>query len=305
MTEEHEIPRPLEGPPPVYVRPGQTTPDRGAGESAAREVPMAPKRPEAKTAEPATPSVPEPETPVVAGPEAPAVIRIDPGSRTARNRTRRSRRRGLLRLGVVAVVLVGIIIAVVLVTTGRAVVPVVSEQIYPIRYQDDIARVAEQYDLDPYLVAAVAQTESGFDPEAVSPVGAVGLMQLMPATAAWITGLDTWEGDADPDLTDPIASLELGACYLHYLSGRFDGNSRLTLAAYNAGQGSVSDWIEAAGGADSFELTDIRFPETQEFVRRVEHYWDLYKRVYPDMFSERGPGMNDGSRMLSRWERWS
>ena len=97
--------------------------------------------------------------------------------------------------------------------------------------------MAEQYDLDPYLVAAVARTESGWDPEAVSHAGAVGLMQLMPDTAAWITGLESWQGGDDPDLTDPEDSLELGACYLAYLVKYFGGDIRLALAAYNAGPG--------------------------------------------------------------------
>ncbi len=209
-------------------------------------------------------------------------------TRTARNRVRRGRKRGLLRLGILGVVLVGIVIAIVLIVTGRTVVPVVSEQIYPIHYREEIARVAERYDLDPYLVAAVAQTESGYDPEAVSPAGAVGLMQLMPDTAVWVTGLESWQGESDPILTDAADSLELGACYLRYLVAKFDDSTRPALAAYNAGQGTVSQWVEAAGGTDSFDLSDIVFPETQEFVQRVEHYWELYARIYPDAFADIG-----------------
>jgi len=191
-----------------------------------------------------------------------------------------------VRLAVLATVIaVAIVVVVILAATGRTTVPVVSEQMYPIRYTADIARVADQYDLDPYLVAAVAQTESGFDPQAVSPVGAVGLMQLMPDTATWLTGLEAWEGGSDPVLTDPATSLELGACYLRYLLDKFDDQTRVALAAYNAGQGAVSGWLNEAGGPDSFSLTDIAYPETQEFVRRVEHYRELYTRIHPDAFS--------------------
>lgn len=203
-------------------------------------------------------------------------------------RRRATRRRRLLRLAVLVVVLAGLATAVALIVTGRTVVPVVSGRIYPIHYRDHIARVAESYDLDPYMVAAVAQTESGYDPQAVSPAGAVGLMQLMPATAEWITTLDSWQGDGDPVLTDPVDSLELGACYLQYLANTFGDGTRPALAAYNAGQGTVGEWIEEAGGVESFDLTDIKFPETRDFVERVEYYWKLYARVHPEAFSGSG-----------------
>jgi soluble lytic murein transglycosylase len=130
----------------------------------------------------------------------------------------------------------------------------------------------------------VVKTESGYDPQAVSPAGAVGLMQLMPETAEWVTGLDSWQGASDPDLTDPRDSLELGACYLQYLAETFGDGTRPALAAYNAGQGTVSEWIQAAGGADSFGLSDIQYEETRTFVERVEHYHELYGRVHPDVF---------------------
>ncbi|MCE5254390.1 MAG: lytic transglycosylase domain-containing protein, partial [Actinomycetia bacterium] len=181
-----------------------------------------------------------------------------------------------------------IVVVIVFVTTGRTVVPVVSQQIYPIHYEEGIARVAERYGLDPYLIAAVVNTESGFDPAAVSPAGAVGLMQLMPGTAEWVTGLDGWQGDSSPDLTDPDDNLELGACYLGYLTKTFKGTVRLALAAYNAGQGVVAEWTAAAGGEDSFEMSDIVYAETRAFVERVEHYRDLYSRVYPDAFAGSG-----------------
>jgi soluble lytic murein transglycosylase len=211
---------------------------------------------------------------------------LPPGAQVGRGgRARRSRRRGLLRLAVLLAVIAVIVVVVVLVTSGRTVVPVVSEQIYPIHYEEGIGRVAERYDLDPYLVAAVVNTESGYDPAAVSSAGAVGLMQLMPATADWVTGLGTWQGDDSPDLNDPDDNLELGACYLSYLTETFDGVVRVVLAAYNAGQGVVGEWVEAAGGPRSFDLSDIVYPETRAFVERVERYRELYSRIYPDAFA--------------------
>lgn len=201
-------------------------------------------------------------------------------------RSRKSRGRRLVRLLVLAAVVLGIAFAAVWIMATRAVVPGVSAKLYPIHYRGAIARVAERYDVDPYMVAAVVQTESGYDPRALSRAGAVGLMQLMPDTATWITGLESWKGSDAPVLTDPDDNLELGACYLAFLLQRFGGHTRPALAAYNAGQGTVVGWVEAAGGENSFGLSDIHFPETLNFVQRVEHYWELYARLHPHVFAD-------------------
>ncbi len=201
------------------------------------------------------------------------------------SRPRTSRRRRRLRLAALLLVVLVIVIAAVWIAASRTAVPGVSAKIHPLHYEESIARVAEQNDLDPYLVAAVARTESGWDPGAVSHAGAVGLMQLMPGTATWITGLESWQGSDDPDLTDPDESLELGAFYLAYLVKYFGGDIRLALAAYNAGQGAVGRWLKDGSPGDSLELADIPITETRDFVERVEYYRDLYARIHPDAFA--------------------
>lgn len=163
--------------------------------------------------------------------------------------------------------------------------PTIQSRLYPLHYQDEIAAAAGRQGVDPYLVAAVARAESGFDPEAVSPAGAVGLMQIMPATAAWIAQREDWEGDPVPDLTDPAANLELGAYYLAFLVELFEGDVRSALAAYNAGQGTVASWLEdAQDGRLSLEAGDIPFPETRGFVERVERFHAIYRDAHPDAF---------------------
>jgi soluble lytic murein transglycosylase len=204
--------------------------------------------------------------------------------RTAR---RRRRRRRLLRLVIPLAVLVAIIVVAVGSITGWVVIPGLSGKVYPIHYEKEIAAVAEKYDVDPYLLAAVARTESGFDPDAKSHAGAVGLMQFLPNTAEFVTGLDSWKGPKNPALRDPQDSLELGACYLAYLLRRFDDQTA-ALAGYNAGPNAVAGWIEKAGGADSFTAEDIRYPETREFVRRVVRSQALYEKAHPDAFSAAG-----------------
>jgi soluble lytic murein transglycosylase len=173
--------------------------------------------------------------------------------------------------------------------TGRFVVPGLSGKVYPIKYQSEIAFAADEYGIDPYLLAAVARTESGFDPLAESGDGALGIMQLLPTTADWLSGLDSWKGRQEPALTDPQDSIELGACYLAYLQKTFDGHMA-AVAAYNAGQGIVRQWVKEAGGIDSFTAADIPYPETKEFVRRVQHWQAMFEEVHPNAFSGSGVG---------------
>jgi soluble lytic murein transglycosylase len=198
--------------------------------------------------------------------------------------SRRRRRRRLLLIGIPLAVLVLVVVLVAVIVTGRLVVPGISSKVYPIKYTSDIATMAEKYNIDPYLLAGVARTESGFRPAAESGDGALGLMQLLPSTAEWVTTLDGWKGPKSPVLTDPADSLELGACYLAYLAHRFD-NPTAMIAAYNAGPNKVASWVTKAGGSDSFTSANIEFSETKEFVRRVNYWRALFKKVHPDAFS--------------------
>jgi soluble lytic murein transglycosylase len=179
------------------------------------------------------------------------------------------------------------VIVASLVLTGEIVMPGVSAKLFPLHYQDEIAQMADKYGQDPYLVAAMVKTESGFDAQAESGAGAMGLMQLMPDTAEWVAAkIDKWKSGPGPDLTDPVDNLELGVWYLDYLGGLYGDGSLMALAAYNAGLGHVDDWIEAAGGPESFDASDIQYDETRQYVERVEHYRELYKRIYPDAFAQ-------------------
>lgn len=199
-------------------------------------------------------------------------------------RYRAKRRRWVAAALVLAVLVIGVVAYVVL--SGRLIVPAVTEKVYPIHYPTSISRAAEKYGIDPYLLAAVASSESGFKADAVSRVGAVGLMQLMPSTAKWIVRQSAWQGGSNPNLSDPQDSLELGACYLAYLLNRFDGSVRLTLAAYNAGFAKVDKWLETAGTRGTLQLSEIPFGETRAFVSRVEHYRALYAKIHPDLFAQ-------------------
>lgn len=131
----------------------------------------------------------------------------------------------------------------------------------PNRYKafDAIVReAAERHQIDVALVKAVIRAESDFVPDAVSPKGALGLMQLMPATA---------RRHGVFRIFDPRENIDGGVRHLRYLLDRFHGNLRLALAAYNAGEAAV----DRHGGIPPY-------PETRDYVFRVMHFRDRYLR---------------------------
>lgn len=130
-----------------------------------------------------------------------------------------------------------------------------------------ITEYAHKYRVQKHLVEAVMHAESKFDQKAVSHVGAVGMMQLMPKTAEWIAQ----EGELQyMDLKEPRQNIMLGTWYIDYLLKKYHNNEVLALAAYNAGRGNVDEWITEYGWKDDFtNIKEIPFPETREFVKLV------------------------------------
>jgi len=142
---------------------------------------------------------------------------------------------------------------------------------YPMRYQVIVRGYADQRDLDPALLAAVIETESKFDTEARSSAGAVGLMQLTPATAQGIAVHTGGSKFRLSDLTNPDINVRYGTWYLRHLLDKYH-DEQLALAAYNAGQGNVDGWIASGEG--------IQFSQTRAYVDKVENLKKLYRRVY-------------------------
>jgi soluble lytic murein transglycosylase len=155
---------------------------------------------------------------------------------------------------------------------------------YPLEYEDAIRAESARNDLDPALVAAVINTESGFVPDSRSKEGAVGLMQLLPDTATFVTRLSDRPSPAPDRLEVPEVNIAYGARYLRYLLERHHGDLDLALAAYNGGESNLQDWIEQAR-AEGRELSvpdDIPFAETRGFVTKVRDAIPIYRRAYGD-----------------------
>lgn len=152
---------------------------------------------------------------------------------------------------------------------------------HPFKYEQIVRTYAEEYRLDPLLVAAVINVESKFDPEAESRKGAKGLMQLMDETAVWgseETGMTDFSSE---QLFIPENNIKLGCWYLARLLKQYDGNNALALAAYNGGSGNVAKWLQdPALSPDGKSLETIPFPETEAYVEKVLKQYESYQELY-------------------------
>ena len=153
---------------------------------------------------------------------------------------------------------------------------------YPLAYEHLIAAHARNYQLDPALLAAVVFRESKFEADARSRAGAIGLMQLLPSTAKGIALNTGGARFVVSDLYDPEINVRYGAFYLRRLLVKYEGDERLALAAYNAGQRNVDDWVAAGSG--------IEFAETRQYVAEVLELRDVYARAYGDELGVTGRG---------------
>lgn len=155
------------------------------------------------------------------------------------------------------------------------------ESAYPLKYADTVLTAAEEYGLPPSLIYAVIHTESSFNPSAQSSADAVGLMQITNDTYRWALQRAGAEDTYDPDtLLDPVANIQCGTYILHLLGEKFE-NTQTVLAAYNAGQGHVRQWLaDPAYSEDGVTLSHIPFAETEEYIRRVLTAQQRYQQIY-------------------------
>ena len=158
--------------------------------------------------------------------------------------------------------------------------------LYPLDYIETVDQYAEEYSVPRVLLFAVIHTESGFQPDAVSSAGAMGLTQITPETFHW---LQTKTGETLPDeaLFAPETAIRYWALFYSLLLTEFDNDWFTAVAAYHAGRGQVNIWLSNPEySADGKTLTTIPSKDTNHYVhkvfRAVEVYYNLYEKEFSD-----------------------
>ncbi|HUR28014.1 MAG TPA: lytic transglycosylase domain-containing protein, partial [Planctomycetota bacterium] len=172
----------------------------------------------------------------------------------------------------------------------------VNRLLYPITQREALRAESKANGLDPVLVAALIRQESSFEPAAVSPAGALGLMQVMPNVGRLLAkgaGFPVWDVNL---LEQPDVNIQLGTRHLAELMRGYSEVGH-ALAAYNAGQSRVTRW-RAKGGADDIEVFVERIPyvETRDYVRIIERNQAMYRALYGEDLSAPGTGGDSGAR---------
>lgn len=158
--------------------------------------------------------------------------------------------------------------------------PVMWGSLYPEAYKAKVFRYAEKRKIDPYLILSIMRAETQYKSDAISPVGAVGLMQFMPYSAQKVADITNQKIQTD-QLFAPEKSIEFGAAYLKKLSLEMDNQKPLVAAAYNGGPHRVKSWIKNLGQLEFDKFIEhIPFVETRTYVKRVLTYRATYDKLY-------------------------
>ena len=166
------------------------------------------------------------------------------------------------------------------------ILPKVMRSRFQLKYTDLIRTYSVEYDLEPSFVAGVIFTESKFREDAVSRVGARGLMQIMPTTGEEIAEALREPFSVD-DLFKPEVSIRYGYYYLRQQLDRFDQNKAVALAAYNAGPNRAAMWLEEYGLDSRGRIAYIPYEETKNYVDRVFQAQENYANLYPNELAGR------------------
>lgn len=155
--------------------------------------------------------------------------------------------------------------------------------LYPLKYKELIVETADVYGLEQALVFAIVNVESGFDKNAESRAGAIGLMQITPETAKYIADL---QGITKYDLKNERTNVNFGCFYLKYLLQRFH-NLDTSIVAYNAGEGNVRLWLNnPTYSDDKITLKFIPFSESREYIKKIKETFTKYKKLYGNILDK-------------------
>lgn len=156
----------------------------------------------------------------------------------------------------------------------------VMKKVYPLKYSEYVEKYAEEYNIDTYMVYAIIKAESNFNENAKSSSKAIGLMQIMEATAIETANKMNLNVEEE-DLFDPELNIKIGLKYFTDLLKKYDNNYYLAIIAYNAGIGNVDKWIDDGTiKKDASDIENVPFRETNNYVRKILRDYDIYKELY-------------------------
>ena len=164
---------------------------------------------------------------------------------------------------------------------GGKIINLALKQYYLLEYENIVAEVSNEYDIEPELILAIIHTESRFDEKALSSKGAIGLMQITPDTFEWILQKDEKDEDIDVNmLYDARTNIEYGTIILKNHLQEFS-DLETALCAYNAGRTNVKKWLDNDEySKDGKTIDKTPFEETNNYVKKVLKAKDMYKKLY-------------------------
>ena len=152
---------------------------------------------------------------------------------------------------------------------------------YPQAFKELVQKYSKNYSVPEEFIWSIIRAESRYRPFVVSPVGAQGLMQIMPNTGRQVSRLLGESSFQTKQLKEPETNIRLGSRYLMRLLKKFDGSLPLVAASYNAGPHRVESWLTAFGNLDMDEFIEhIPFVETRNYVKKVTQYFGIYSKLY-------------------------
>ncbi len=156
-------------------------------------------------------------------------------------------------------------------------------RLFPLKHVGLIRTCADEAGVDKYLVAALIKAESNFNSNAISVAGAKGIMQLTDETAQFCAekeGIELSEGD----IFNPAVNIKLGVYYLKRTLDLFNQDEVVAIAAYNAGEGRVREWLnDPTLSPDGKSLGFIPYEETKHHIEKINNYKKIYKLLYPNL----------------------
>jgi soluble lytic murein transglycosylase len=152
---------------------------------------------------------------------------------------------------------------------------------FPMPYRPELVADAQAHYLDPYLVAGLIRQESEFNPDAVSPANADGLMQVRPGTGAEFARAAGIRSFTARMLFQPEVNLKIGTAIFRSMLDKNGGSMEQTLAAYNAGPNRLAEWLTWSTYREPAEFIEsIPFTETRDYVQAVIRNAEMYRRLY-------------------------